>query len=85
MPVLGLDTSNYTTSAALFDGREGKNLGRLLEVRPGGLGLRQSDALFQHVKRLPQLLEELLVKQKEGAARSIAYACKLCREYGEKA
>ena len=32
-----------------------------------------------------KLLEELLVKQKEGAVRSIAYACKLCREYGEKA
>ena len=29
-------------------------------MRPGELGLRQSDALFQHVKRLPLLLEELL-------------------------
>ena len=60
MPVLGLDTSNYTTSAALFDGAVGENLGRLLEVRPGERGLRQSEALFQHVKRLPQILEELL-------------------------
>ncbi len=60
MPVLGLDTSNYTTSAALFDGETGENLGRLLDVRPGELGLRQSDALFQHVKRLPELLERLL-------------------------
>lgn len=60
MTVLGLDTSNYTTSAALFDGTEGQNIGRLLEVRPGELGLRQSDALFQHVKRLPELLEQLL-------------------------
>ena len=59
MPVLGLDTSNYTTSAALFDGQTGENAGRLLDVRPGELGLRQSDALFQHVKRLPQLLEQL--------------------------
>ena len=60
MPVLGLDTSNYTTSAALFDGETGRATGRLLDVRPGELGLRQSDALFQHVKRLPGLLEELL-------------------------
>ena len=60
MPVLGLDTSNYTTSAALFDGAVGENLGRLLEVRPGERGLRQSEALFQHVKRMPQILEELL-------------------------
>lgn len=59
MTVLGLDTSNYTTSAAVFDGAEGINIGRLLDVRPGELGLRQSDALFQHVKRLPDLLEQL--------------------------
>jgi len=32
----------------------------LLEVRSGELGLRQSDALFQHVKRLPEIVEQLL-------------------------
>ena len=57
--VLGLDTSNYTTSAAVFDGREGHNAGRLLDVRPGELGLRQSDALFQHVRRLPEMMDRL--------------------------
>lgn len=56
---LGLDTSNYTTSAAVFDGADGVNAGRLLEVCPGQLGLRQSEALFQHVKALPGRLEEL--------------------------
>ena len=64
MSVLGLDTSNYTTSAAIFDGQRGENAGRLLDVRPGELGLRQSDALFQHVKRLPPLLEELLGEER---------------------
>ena len=59
MRVLGLDTSNYTTSLAVFDGREGTNVGRLLSVRPGELGLRQSDALFQHVRQLPALFREL--------------------------
>lgn len=59
MRTLGIDTSNYTTSAAVFDGVEGENAGRLLTVRPGELGLRQSDALFQHVKALPQRLAEL--------------------------
>lgn len=39
MAVLGLDTSNYTTSAAVFDGEGGCNAGRLLSVRPGELGL----------------------------------------------
>ena len=59
MQVLGLDTSNYTTSCAVFDGEGGVNRGRILDVRPGELGLRQSDALFQHVKRLPELLGAL--------------------------
>lgn len=59
MTVLGLDTSNYTTSLAVFDGKEGVNIGRLLSVRPGELGLRQSEALFQHVQRLPQLFREM--------------------------
>lgn len=59
MTVLAFDTSNYTTSVAVFDGREGKNVSRLLDVAPGALGLRQSDALFAHVKRLPELADRL--------------------------
>ena len=57
--VLGLDTSNYTTSAAWFDGVHGDNAGKLLEVPEGSLGLRQSDALFQHVKRMPSILAQV--------------------------
>ena len=38
MRTLGIDTSNYTTSAAVFDGRDGYNAGRLLEVRPRRAG-----------------------------------------------
>ncbi|MBE6886511.1 MAG: peptidase M22 [Ruminococcaceae bacterium] len=58
--VLGIDTSNYTTSAALLD-ETGRMLQkkRLLDVKPGELGLRQSDALFQHTLRLPEILEGL--------------------------
>ncbi|WP_297197879.1 DNA-binding protein [uncultured Flavonifractor sp.] len=59
MRTLGIDTSNYTTSVAVFDGEVGENAGRLLEVRPGELGLRQSDALFQHVKALPSRFAQL--------------------------
>ena len=55
MIALGFDTSNYTTSCAWFDGTTGENSGRLLEVKSGELGLRQSDALFQHVRRLPDI------------------------------
>ena len=66
---LGLDTSNYTTSTALFDGADGYQLGRMLDVEAGSLGLRQSDALFQHVKRLPELFDRL---RREGRLEDIA-------------
>lgn len=58
---LGLDTSNYTTSAALVgeDGELIANLKRPLPVKGGAVGLRQSDAVFAHVKNLPSLTEEL--------------------------
>ncbi len=55
MSVIGIDTSNYTTSIAFFDGREGENCSRLLPVKAGELGLRQSDAVFAHIKSLPEL------------------------------
>ena len=55
MSVIGIDTSNYTTSIAFFDGFGGENCSRLLPVRQGELGLRQSDAVFAHIKSLPEL------------------------------
>ena len=55
MSVIGIDTSNYTTSIAWFNGTEGENCSRLLPVRQGELGLRQSDAVFAHIKSLPEL------------------------------
>ncbi|MDR2753240.1 MAG: peptidase M22 [Oscillospiraceae bacterium] len=62
MLTLGIDTSNYTTSAALcdFDGARVAHLQRLLPVQPGEMGLRQSEALFHHTVQLPQVLEQLL-------------------------
>lgn len=55
MSVIGIDTSNYTTSIALFDGKGGENCSKLLPVKEGELGLRQSDAVFSHIKSLPEL------------------------------
>lgn len=66
---IGFDTSNYTTSAAVFDGKLAENRGRLLTVEPGALGLRQSEALFQHVKRLHLMVEQL---RQEGLMGEIA-------------
>lgn len=58
---LGIDTSNYTTSAALFRSGDGSfRQERLpLPVEAGALGLRQSGAVFAHVKQLGGLLERL--------------------------
>ena len=55
MSVIGIDTSNYTTSIAFFDGDSGVNCSKLLPVKQGELGLRQSDAVFAHIKSLPEL------------------------------
>ncbi len=57
---LGIDTSNYTTSVALVeDGRVSVNLKKSVYVAEKKRGVRQSDALFCHVKNLPVLMEEL--------------------------
>ena len=55
MITIGFDTSNYTTSIAYFDGIAGENYSQLLPVKQGELGLRQSDAVFSHIKSLPEL------------------------------
>ena len=60
MSVLGVDTSNYTTSLSLVrGGKVVKNLKKSVYVEEGERGVRQSDALFCHVKNLPVLTEEL--------------------------
>lgn len=67
---LGFDTSNYTTSIALFDGKEIIQAKKLLNVRAGERGLRQSDAVFQHTVNIPELLSELSLR--EGAINAVA-------------
>ena len=61
MTALGIDTSNYTTSAALYDAASDKAScsAKALPVKDGGLGLRQSDALFHHVRHLPEVMAGL--------------------------
>lgn len=58
---LGIDTSNYRTSAAVYDAETGawQNEGSLLTVPEGAIGLRQSDALFQHTVHLHEKIEAL--------------------------
>ena len=72
MKVIGFDTSNYTTSIASFDGTDGVNCSRLLPVKPGELGLRQSDAVFSHTKSLPELSGRLFSNAAEIAAVGVS-------------
>ena len=55
---LGIDTSAYTTSVALYDDekKEYTQKQKVLTVKAGERGLRQSEAVFQHNKNLPELL-----------------------------
>ena len=59
---LGLDTSNYTTSCAIFDAENGtvRQAKKLLPVKSGMAGLRQSDAVFHHTRQLPEVIQTLL-------------------------
>lgn len=74
---LGIDTSNYTTSAAVYVSGENKvyQAKKLLPVKEGELGLRQSDAVFHHTKQLPEMIEQLfdhnLVERPAAVASSV--------------
>ncbi|MBQ1966639.1 MAG: peptidase M22 [Clostridia bacterium] len=61
MAYLGIDTSNYTTSVALYYPEENRIVHRkkFLPVKEGEKGLRQSDAVFHHTVQLHEITEEL--------------------------
>lgn len=75
---LGVDTSNYTTSLAVVD-KTGSLLideRRILTVKKGTVGLRQSEAVFQHMKNLPLLFENLFTKIDNNKIRAIGVSAK---------
>lgn len=59
--IVGIDTSNYTTSCAFCDiaGNVLSNFKILLPVKEGERGLRQSDAVFSHIKNIPLIAEKI--------------------------
>ena len=61
---LGLDTSNYTTSCAIFDAENGtvRQAKKLLPVKAGMAGLRQSDAVFHHTRQLPEVIQNIIAE-----------------------
>lgn len=70
--ILGIDTSNYTTSVAILslDGELIANLKKLLPVKAGERGLRQSDAVFAHTVNIPELMS--LAKEHLGGREIVA-------------
>ena len=65
---LGIDTSNYTSSAAAYFEDGGMfSEKQLLPVAAGEKGLRQSDAVFLHTKQLPDVISRLFALLPEGA------------------
>ena len=80
---LGIDTSNYTTSVALYnsDNNEIISKKKLLPVKPGEKGIRQSDAVFHHTVQLPELMDELF-DGKQYDILGVGVSVKPCNEEG---
>jgi N6-L-threonylcarbamoyladenine synthase len=70
---LGIDTSNYTTSAAVVrtDG-SCRSEKRLLPVPEGTTGLRQSDAVFAHVKQFSEVFSRLDISKEDVRAIGVS-------------
>ena len=73
MKVLGIDTSNYTTSVALADEEGFRQSRKILTVDKGECGLRQSNALFLHTVNLPEMMRALTPMGKIDAVAYSAY------------
>ncbi len=74
MITLGIDTSNYTTSCALYDSEKKTVFQKkqLLPVKDGEKGIRQSDAVFHHTVQLQRLMEELFAVPTEISAIGVS-------------
>jgi len=75
---LGIDTSCYTTSMAVVDCDKNLILEKRipLNVQKGHRGLRQSEALFQHIKNLPVLFSDFGSRIDVGKLRKISVSSK---------
>ena len=79
MAYLGFDTSNYTTSAALFFPEENRVVQKklLLPVKKGERGLRQSDAVFHHTVQLSDVFSQLM-KENGAEIEAVCASVKPC-------
>jgi N6-L-threonylcarbamoyladenine synthase len=74
---IGFDTSCYTTSVAAVDTRGNVVASRrmLLPVPSGQRGLRQSEAVFAHVRQMPLLAEDMRMALGGAAIRAVCASC----------
>lgn len=76
---LGVDTSNYTTSVGIVDSYGGmRNYRKLLPVRLGEKGLRQSEALFLHIKQF----DEIFTAADVSDTAAVGVSCRPCGREG---
>jgi len=81
--VIGFDTSNYRTSAAVvtLDGEILADWRELLPVSEGERGLRQSEAVFAHIRQLRN--SETLIRSRTEGIRIVAVAASTKPRDGE--
>lgn len=68
---LGIDTSNYTTSVAAV-GDVFINERKIIDIKEGMRGIRQSDGVFVHLKELPCLFDRLSIDMKSVSAIGVS-------------
>ncbi len=74
---VGIDTSAYTTSVAVVSGSDILiDKRKMLAVPQGSRGLRQSDAVFAHIKNFPEIFNDLCIGH--AAVKAVAYSEKPC-------
>ena len=73
---LGFDTSNYTTSTAAVGGDFILSERQILDVKKGQRGLRQSDAVFLHIKNMPELYGKLAAEIDKADIKAVGVSTK---------
>jgi len=78
MYFLGIDTSCYTTSIGIVDEQENliADERKILKVNPGNRGIRQSEAFFQHITNLDELIKEVFNVIKPHEIKAIGISSK---------
>lgn len=75
---LGVDTSNYTTSVAIMNeaGEIISDCRKVLDVKLGDRGLRQSEAVFQHINNFPEVFLQAIEGLNLECVKAIAVSIK---------